>query len=434
MKIHMVTAGAAGMYCGSCFRDNALAAELKSRGHDVLLLPIYTPTLTDDGNVSERRVFFGGISVYLQQYISFFRKTPWLFDRLWDSPLAIRAATHFSVSTEPSLLGDLTISMLRGKDGYQAKELAKLLHWLEGQPAPDVVILPNSLLIGLAEPIKKALRRPILCTLQGEDLFLEGLIDSYKKTAINLIRQNVENVDGFIAVSDYYMHFMSGYLQIPSERIRVVPLGISLEGFELRRQARSEPFTVGYFARVTPEKGLHNLCEAYRIMRHEGGLPESRLEAAGYLAVDHKGYLNGIERQMKEWGLGDEFRYRGALDRKEKIEFLRNLDVLSVPSSYHESKGMYLLEAMACGVPVVQPRHGAFPEIIDKTGGGILVDSEDGEHMAAGLLSLWKDPSRAAELGRAGAEGVRAHYSVGNMASRALEAYGEFVRQGGKEP
>jgi spore coat polysaccharide biosynthesis predicted glycosyltransferase SpsG len=80
MRILFVAAGAAGMYCGSCLRDNALAAELKARGHDVLLVPLYTPLLTDEPNVSEERVFFGGISVYLQQHAAIFRNTPSVVD------------------------------------------------------------------------------------------------------------------------------------------------------------------------------------------------------------------------------------------------------------------------------------------------------------------------------------------------------------------
>ena len=91
MKILSITAGAAGMYCGSCARDNALARELMSRGHDVTLVPVYTPTRTDEPNVCRPNVLFGGISVYLEQYVSLFRKTPRFLDRLWDSPRVINA-------------------------------------------------------------------------------------------------------------------------------------------------------------------------------------------------------------------------------------------------------------------------------------------------------------------------------------------------------
>ncbi len=177
MKILSITAGAAGMYCGSCSRDNALAVELLARGHDVTLLPLYTPTTTDETNVSRDRVLFGGISIYLQQALALFRKTPRFLDRLWDSPRVIGAFASRSISTDPKLLGDLMVSMLEGDRGVLRKEFAKLLEWLGEEPIPDVINLPNSLLIGLARPLRETLKRPVCCTLQGEDLFLEGLVE-----------------------------------------------------------------------------------------------------------------------------------------------------------------------------------------------------------------------------------------------------------------
>ncbi len=427
MKILFITAGAGGMYCGSCLRDNALAAELKALGHDVVLLPLYTPTLTDEPNVSEGRVLFGGVSVYLQQYVPIFRKTPWLLDRLWDSSLVIKTATRFSVSTDPAFLGELTISILEGVEGVHRKELQKLLHWLKSQPTPDVVNLPNSLLIGLAAPIKKTLNRPVFCTLQGEDLFLEGLQERYKARALELIEKSIQHVDAFVAVSDYYGRFMADYLHVPEEKMYVVPLGINLKGYEARPRSRGEPFTIGYFARVAPEKGLHHLVDAYHHLRRNKGLTESRLEVAGYMGPEHRDYLRSIQKQMSDWGLDGELRYRGTLDRAGKIEFLQGLDVLSVPSGYKEPKGMYLLEAMACGIPVVQPRHGAFPEILEKTCGGILVDSEVGTSVAEGIASIWKDPGLAKELSRKGRDGVHKHYSVEQEARRTLEVYANHL-------
>ena len=424
------------MYCGSCLRDNALAAELISRGHDVTLLPIYTPTLTDEPNVSQEKVFFGGISVYLEQYLPLFRKSPRWLDRLWDSKPMLRLASRRSISTSPRMLGELTVSMLKGEAGFQQKEISKLIDWLKHEGPPDLVSLPYSLLIGLARPIKEALGRPICCTLQGEDLFLEGLHEPYKSEALDLIRANVEHVDVFISVSEYYARFTPAYLGIPRAKISVVPLGINLQGYEPRavseRKPGQQPFTVGFFARVAPEKGLHVLADAYRRLRASDALGgEVRLEAAGYLAAEHRKYLSGIEQQMKDAGLGSEFHYRGVLTREQKISFLRELNVLSVPATYDEPKGIFLLEAMACGVPVVQPARGAFPEIIEKTGGGLLVAADDVESLAEGILSLFRDRELAEKLGQRGFEKVREHYSVALMADRALEVYQSVV---GRKP
>jgi glycosyltransferase involved in cell wall biosynthesis len=411
------------MYCGSCLRDNAMATELIARGHDVMLLPVYTPTFTDEPNVSSDHVVLGGISAYLEQYVPFFRKTPRWLDRLWDSKTVLSLASRKSLSTNPKMLGEMTVSVLKGEDGFQRKEIHKLIDWLKTEPPLDVINLPYTLLISLAEPLKQALNRPVLCTLQGEDLFLDGLTEPYRTEAMDLIRKQLDHVDLFLSVSEYYAGFMPGYLGIPEEKIQVVPLGINPNGFELREPHVSGSFTVGFFARVAPEKGLHVLAEAYRLLRQSGDLPEARLEVAGYMAADCKPYLAEIEAHLRKAKLGDEFHYRGVLDRAEKIAFLRGLDVMSIPATYDEPKGVSLLEAMACGVPLVQPRRGGFTEILEQTGGGLLVKPDDPEALARGILEIYRNKEHAAELGAKGFRGVREHYTSAHMADRLLRAY-----------
>jgi glycosyltransferase involved in cell wall biosynthesis len=415
------------MYCGSCIRDNALAAALVARGHDVSLLPVYTPTRTDEANQSDEHVLFGGISVYLQQKMPLFRKTPALLDFLWDIPGVIKAAAGRGVSVDPQALGELTLSTLRGEEGFQAKEVHKLVRYVEGLPPFDLVVIPVSLLLGLAGPLKAALRRPIVCTLQGDDLFLEALAPAHRDEAKALIRRHASHVDAFVATSDYYADFMSAYLGLEGRRIETVPIGIQLHGHQPEPRVHEGAFTLGYFARIAPEKGLHLLAEAYTILRREMGLPPSRLRAAGYLPPEHRGYLARIQDALAQAGLAEEFRYEGEMDRAGKIAFLRGLHVLSVPSPYAEPKGLYLLEAMANGVPWVQPRHGAFVEIQGKTGGGVLFEPHDARDLARHVQALASDPGRAAELGRRGAAGVRAHFSADRMAERAAEVFQRVV-------
>jgi len=427
MNILYITAGAAGMYCGSCLRDNALASELLKQGHDVTLLPLYTPPLTDEPNVSSEKVFFGGISVYLEQRLSFFRHTPRWLDKIWDSRFALKAASKRSIAVDPDSLSELTISILKGEHGHQRKEIGKFVDWLKSQPPPGVIDMQNSMLIGLAKPIKEATGRPVCCTLQGEDLFLDGMREPYRSQALELIHGHAKYVDAFIAVSDYYADFMAGYLRIPREKIHVVPLGINLKDYESIK-APSRPrdngdFTVGYFARVAPEKGLRTLAEAYRLLRKRDDFPLARLEVAGYLAPEHKGYLSEIEREMGQWGLSGEFHYHGALEREAKLRFFQNIDALSIPTTYAEAKGLSVLEAMASGVPVVQPAWGSFPEIIERTGGGLLCKPNDAASLADAIYSLWKNPELANDLAKRGAAGMREHYTVTRMAERALEVY-----------
>src|SRR5262245_47891298 len=429
------------MYCGSCSRDNALAVELLARGHEVTLVPLYTPTNPDEPNVSRDRVLFGGISIYLQQSIALFRKTPRFLDRLWDSPAVIGAFASRSLSTDPKLLGDLMISMLEGDRGVLRKEFAKLLDWVAEEPVPDIVNLPNALLISLAKPLRKALRRPIVCTLQGEDLFLDGLVEPYRSRASDLIRQQTANVDRFIAVSDFYVPVMAKRLAVPESQIAVVPLGINMKGYQQRPPSlANQPasfggqvpsdglFRVGYFARIAPEKGLHALADAYIHFRKRSGPAAGiRLEAAGYLSRADTPYFENVKRRLEAAGLLSEFTYRGAVDRDGKLAFLQTLDVLSVPAPYDEPKGVFLLEAMASGVPVVQPRRGASTEIDEKTGGGLLVPPDDPKALGEALFELWQDRAKAAALGQRGFQGVRAHYDVVHSADRFLEVCAPLV-------
>src|SRR5437773_118324 len=249
MKIAYITAGAAGMFCGSCMHDNTLAAALTAQGHDAVLIPTYTPIRTDEPDVSQKRVFFGGINVYLQQKSWLFRHTPWLLDRLLDFRGLLRWASRFAVKTQAQDLAELTLSMLRGEHGHQRKEVAKLVRWLAQEVKPDVVNLTNALLSGMVPELKRQLKAPVLCTLQGDDIFLESLPEPARTQALELVRAHCQEIDGFIATSRAYADFMSDYFAVPRERIHVVHPGISLHGHAERPPRGDGPFTVGYFAR-----------------------------------------------------------------------------------------------------------------------------------------------------------------------------------------
>jgi glycosyltransferase involved in cell wall biosynthesis len=406
------------MYCGSCLRDNALAAQLIARWHDVTLLPLYTPLRTDEANVTRPDVLFGGISIYLQHQSAFFRSLPRFVDRLLDAPWLIRMFADRSMSTDPKLLGGLTVSMLDGPRGVLRKEFDKLIEWVRDEPRPDVVTITNSMLIGVARPLAEALNAPVCCTLQGEALFLDGLVEPYRTQARDRIRSLVRDVDRFIAVSDFEARSMRDYLAIPAERLSVVPLGVrttdfeDAEGAEGAERRGAEAFTIGFLGRIAPEKGLQGLADAYVRLRRKTPQASMRLEAAGYMAPAHKPYLAGVQRTLEQAGLQGEFRYHGEVDRAGKVRFLQSLDVMSMPATYDEPKGFTLLEAMASGVPVVEPRRGALEEIVERTGGGLLVPPDDPDALADALCRMCSDRQLREELGRRGRAGVRQHYTI----------------------
>ena len=428
MRIISITAGAGGMYCGSCIRDNTLARSLRQLGHDVLLVPLYTPPRTDEPSVSEHRVFFGGISVYLEQFSGLFRGTPWLVDRLWEAPWLLRAVSQRGVQTRPERLGELTVSVLEGRHGRQRKEFDKLVHWLRSEPRPDVIDISYSLLISLAPVLKQSIGCTICCTLQGEDIFLDHLQEPYHAEAVSLIQAHAKSVDRFIAVSDYYAGHMARYLQIPGAKVDVVPLGINADSYAPGPRDGTGPFTIGYLGRIAPEKGIHLLCDAYHRLRERGALEGCRLELAGYLGPEHRAYLDGVMRQIREWGLEEECAYRGVLELDDKVAFLRRLDLFGVPAMYDDPKGLSLVEAMACGVPVIAARRGTYVELVERTGGGVLVPPEDVDALTAALRRLRDDETLRQELGARGSSAVRERHTAEVMGRRAADAYERAVR------
>jgi len=417
MKIAFVTAGAAGMYCGSCMKDNTLVSALTRLGHDALLIPTYTPIRTDEEDVSQGRVFFGGINVFLQQKAGLFRYTPGLLDRLLDFPRLLRWVSRFAVKTRADQLGDLTISVLQGRTGKQRKEVKKLVRWLATDFRPDVVVLTNVLLSGIVPPLKQDWGGPVFGTLQGDDIFLEALPPDDRRRSIELIRQNCGAVDGYFATSASYADFMAGYLGLPGERMHVVYPGINLKGHGGPREVRDRPpYTIGYFARICPEKGFHNLVEAYRLLRQSSGAPACRLRVSGWLGENNRPYFNEKMKKLRDAGLAAEVEHVECPTHADKVCFLQSLDVLSVPTTYREPKGIYVLEALANGVPVVQPRHGSFPELIAATGGGVLVEPEDPSALAAGLRQLLEDARLRRRLGEDGRKAVETRFTAEHMA------------------
>jgi glycosyltransferase involved in cell wall biosynthesis len=421
MRIAYISAGAGGMFCGSCLHDNTLAAALTALGHEALLIPCYTPLRTDEPDVSYRHVFLGGINAYLQQKLALFRHTPRFLDWLLDARPLLRWAARFAVRTQAQDLADLAISVLKGEHGRQRKEVARLVDWLADDIKPDVVLFSNVLLSGIVHPLRAKWRVPVLATLQGDDVFLDALPEASRQTALELVREHCREIDGFIATSRYYAKFMAEYLRIPGERIDVVYPGLNLQGHGLPRLNRAgKPFTIGYFARIGPEKGLHNLVEAFCRLQQEPGAAPARLHVSGWLGGHQRAFFDEQKGRLAQAGLLNHFAYVESPDHASKVRFMKAIDVLSVPTTYREPKGLYVLEAMANGVPVVQPRHGSFPELIEATGGGILVEPHDPEDLARGLRRLQLDAGERDKLGRLGKQAVFERFHARGMAEATL--------------
>ena len=448
LKIIYVTSGAAGMYCGSCLNDNTVARQWSRDGIDVQLIPTYTPIRTDDRDVSGERLFFGGIQVYLEQKFPWFRYAPSWLRRIVNSPRVIRWATARAIQTDARDLGALTVSMLQGEQGRQQVDCEELCDWLAAE-RPDAVLLSNMLIAGFVPRLRQKLNCAVLVTLQGDDIFLDSLPEPYRGQALAELRRLAPSIDRFVTHSRYYADFMASFAGLPRARMTVVPLGIDTRDFTLptddalpapaagragaavgtaaeRRAGRR----IGYFARLAPEKGLHQLVEAFIRLKEQPEFEDCELWIAGWLGAHRRDYAAEQWQRLRAAGLEDHFQYVGELSRSQKVTFLRELDLFSVPTTYQEPKGLFVLEALAAGVPVVLPRHGAFPELLESVGGGSLFEPGDVASLTEQLAGLLRDQARREQLATSGQQAVLDRRSVAVTSRELLQLIREAISAG----
>jgi glycosyltransferase involved in cell wall biosynthesis len=433
MHILQLTPGAGPMYCGGCLRDNALVAALRKLGHEALMVPLYLPlTLDEEDQSAGTPVFFGGISVYLEQKTALFRGAPgWLHDLFASRPLLVWAAGK-AAKTRPADLGELTLSMLRGEAGNQAREIETLSVWLKTQPKPDMLSLSNALLIGMVRRLKAELRIPVACALQGEDTFLDALPESHRAACWQTLAERAADVDLFIAPSRYFGDLMRERLGLPADRVRVVHNGINLDGYKaevqsLKSKVQSADVPVlGFFARMCREKGLDTLVEAYLLLRQRGRVGQLKLRVGGSCGPADAAFVDSLRERLQASGLLSDVEFHPNPDRAGKLALLRSLTVFSVPALYGEAFGLYVIEALAAGTPVVQPRVAAFPELVEATGGGVLCAGEPGP-LAEAIEELLLNPAQARALGEAGQRAVFEKFSAEAMAQATLRVYGELA-------
>ena len=430
-KVIYLTAGAGGMFCGSCMHDNALSKALADHGWNIQLVPTYTPIRTDEADFSVDRVMFGGVNVYLQQKVPLLRYLPAFLDRFLDSPWLIRKVTSKAMETDPTMLGKLAHSMLLGEKGNQRKEVRQLCKWLAAI-APRLVIFSNILIGGCIESLKKSIDVPVLVTLQGDNVFLDSLKAPYRNRCIDRIKEIADSVDGFIVQSNFFRDCMSDYFSIDPAKFVVTPIGIDTTDFFSQNRSHSKPDdgqlqSIGYLARLAPEKGLHNLVDAFIELKNQSNTDHVRLKIAGWNSPEHREYAQQQFARLDDAGLAQHYEYLGVVDRNEKLDFLNAVDVFSVPTEYEEPKGRYAFEAMASGLPVVLPEHGAFPELIQQSNGGILVPAADPIALANELERLLHDHDLRNELGQAGRQHVLEYRNAAAMASQTAKAIQEFL-------
>ncbi len=437
MNLVQITPGAGGMYCGNCFRDNALVAALRRQGHDALMVPLYLPMTLDEASTrGDTPTFFGGINVYLSQQSAAYRRAPAWLRRWFDAPALLRWAAGKAAKTRAADVGALNLSMLRGESGNQARELEDLVAWLKNLPKPDAVFLSNALLVGFARRLREALGTRVVVFLQSEEAFLDAIPEPWGSRSWLTLAERARDVDGWIAPSRFFADRMGARLGLPPDRVRVVPNGINLEGYDVLPPrpplVPGGPVTLGFFARQCHDKGLDLVVDAFVALRRGGAFPNLRLRVGGGCGPTDEPFVAEQKSKLAKAGLADAAAFHPNLSRQEKILFYAACDVLSVPARPGEAFGLYVIESLAAGTPLVQPTFGTFPELLEATGGGVLCGAHDPEAIAGALRPLLEHPARLRELGEAGRRAVFDRYTDDAMARGVLAALATLPADAGR--
>jgi glycosyltransferase involved in cell wall biosynthesis len=431
MKIVQISPGSGdNFYCENCLRDAALVKAMRRLDHDVLMVPLYLPLQADKTEpVSNAPIFFGGVNVFLQQKSALFRKTPRWIDKMFDSRRLLEWAAHKAGMTNARDLGETTISMLQGEHGRQVKELDRFVDWLmETEHDPDVICLSNILLGGLAHRIKERLGVPIVCLLQDEDGFIDGLMSPYAERAWEIVRQCAGDIDGFIAVSTYFAETMQRRLDVGNGRMHVVHMGINVKDYVPAPDRPSVP-TIGFLSRMCPERGLETLVDAFILLKRRDELKSTKLRISGGRSAADEPFIQRLHGKLDKAGVLGDVEFLESFDRDARLEFLRSLSVLSVPEPHPVAYGLYVLEALAMSVPVVEPAIGCFPETIEMAPGGVLYSPDTAEALADAIAPLLLDGQAAAKLGATGREGVSRAFDIETTARRMVETCERIAQQ-----
>ncbi len=421
--VHIVPGSGGTFYCQNCMRDSALVPALRKAGVDAVMMPLYLPLFTDGNPVdNDRPVFFGGINAWLQQQFKLFRNTPRWVDRLFDTRWMLKRAAAMEGTTSPEGLGPMQLSMLRGEDGNQRKEVMRLIEFLKETEKPDLIYISNALLLGLAKEIKEALDIPIVCSLQDEEGWLDAIAEPYRTQCWDLLAERCQYVDRFVAVSAWYAERMQQRLKLTADRIDVVHIGIDLSGYEPASLDFNPP-VLGFLSRMNSGLGLDQLVDAFIELKQKPGLENLKLRATGGLVGDDQKCVEQFRKKLAAAGMEKDAAFLPDFSREQRQAFLKTLTVMCVPVKEPEAFGTFIIESLASGVPVVQPNSGAFPELIEATGGGVLYEND----LVGTLNDLLSDPDKVRLLGSAGREAVQRDFGIERMAEKIQTIYKQLI-------
>jgi glycosyltransferase involved in cell wall biosynthesis len=431
MKIvYLITGSGGSFYCGNCYRDMLYVKAIrKVPGVNVSAIPLYLPP--DDSDIDtdfDKKVFFGAISLYLREKVRFLRKMPAFIDKIVDAAPMLRIAARQAGTTRTEGLENLTLNMINGDNKTRENEVARLVRYLIRDSKPDVIHLSNSLIIGLASQLKKKINIRIICSLQNEDDWIDEMAEPYRSKAWAMIGKEALHVDAFISPSQYYKDLFIAKTGVKGNNIYVVPSGIESHVEYSVSEDVHHP-AIGYFCRINYQNGFDKLVDAFISIKKKDEIPGLTLHVCGGFTGDDKPFISEQIKKIKDNGFKSSVRIYPEFRGSSKQEFFRDIDVMSVPVRKYDAYGLYILEANSVGVPVVQPSTGAFPEIIENTGGGIIYSPDNIDELARGLVKLLNDISLRKSLGETGKNNVHEKLTLEKMSVGLSEVYNKVLTE-----
>ena len=427
MKIVHIVPGFGGtFYCGNCLRDSGVVASLKKAGHDAITLPMYLPLTmngkeTDDGIP----VFYGAVNIYLKQF-AVFRHMPKWFEKLMDSPPVLKFAAKKSSSTRAEGLEDLTESMLLGAEGHQSEELQQLVDFLKYHEKPDIVHVSNALLLGMAKKVRDEVGVPVVCSLQDEDVWVDAMHEDHREKMWLLLAEKAKDVDAFIAVSDFFARVMQIRMSIPDEKLHVLHVGVDPNAYTYNKPA-SEPQAIGFVSRMCEENGFEVLIDAFILLKKNPAFGNVKLKATGGQTGDDKKFIQKQISKLEQNNIEADFEITHDFTQTALKDFFKSTTVLSVPVLNGEAFGLYQLEALASGVPLVQPELGAFPEIINATGGGVVYKPNTAAALAEKLVEVLSNPAKLEAMSLGGRKSVVEKFDTGKLSEEMVWIYKTLI-------
>jgi glycosyltransferase involved in cell wall biosynthesis len=377
---------------------------------------------SDEHDIKDVPVFYGAVSTYIKQLYPIFRKAPAWFDKFLNSKPVLKMAANMAGSTRAAGLEDMTISMLMGEDGKQKEELDRMVNWIEEHYQPDVVQISNALLLGLAHKLKEKIKAPVFCSLQDEDVWVDAMEDPFRERVWNLMADKGKDIDGFVSVSDYYAGVSIKNMNLSKEKVHTVHLGIDPENYKYINSAKKNR-NIGYISRMCHENGLDILVDAFILLKSNEGYEDVKLIITGGSTGDDKSYIKSVKKKLRKEGIEDQVEFQKDFEGEARMKYFEEVSMISVPVRNGEAFGIYLIEALACGIPVVQPKLGAFPEIVGKSGGGLIYEENRPGQLANSLQELLDDKNKLEDLSKKARESAETSFNVNQLAEDLINVY-----------